>query len=394
MKIAVLTSLFPSQVSPFEGIFAERRWQGMLARGHEVTVTRPVPRTPWPFVYGKWQLIHSVPAEEQRGGIVVSAPRYVHIPKLARRNAAAFARAGLQQVLSNGQPDVVVCDYAWPAAAAAVELKRAGIACVISGRGSDVLEVAGEAGLGRELSSYLQAAGHWCAVSEHLLSTMNELGDGRGTLVPNGVDTELFRIRNQSEARTQLGIETTGKLVIVVGHLIPRKDPLLALQAFVAGAPEDAELVFVGNGELFGEVECAIAERKLAGRIRMVGAQTPEQLASWYAAADCLLLTSRREGRPNVVLEALSSGCPVLATDAGGTAELLASLEGMLVPASAGRAAKVVGAQLGLLLERDRAPERIRAAVAELSWERSLDSLEACLQAAVDSAARPAGDAR
>jgi len=393
MKVAVLTSLFPSAVSPFEGIFAERRWQGMLARGHEVTVTHPVPRTPWPFVFGKWQLIHSVPSEEQRGGIRVTAPRYLHLPKLARRNAAAFARAGLRQALSGGRPDVVVCDYAWPAAAAAVELQREGIACVISGRGSDVLEVAGEAGLGRELASYLQAAGHWCAVSEHLLSRMDELGGGAGTLVPNGVDTELFRIRDQGEAREQLGLETAGPLVIVVGHLIPRKDPLLALHAFVAGAPENAELVFIGNGELFGEVECAIAEQKLAARIRMVGAQTPEQLAIWYAAADCLLLTSRREGRPNVVLEALSSGCPVLATDAGGTAELLAPLEDMLVPASAGREASVVGAGLGKLLGRERQPERNRAAVADLSWERSLDSLESCLQAAVDSAARAAGSA-
>ena len=393
MKVAVLTSLFPSLVSPFEGIFAERRWQGMLARGHEVMVTHPVPRTPWPFVFGKWQLIHSVPSEEQRGGLQVKAPRYLHIPKLARRNAAAFARAGLEQALSGGRPDVVVCDYAWPAAAAAPELKRAGIACVISGRGSDVLEVAGEAGLGRELASYLQVAGHWCAVSEHLLTTMDELGRGQGTLVPNGVDTELFRIRDQGEARSQLGIETSGKLVIVVGHMIPRKDPQLALQAFVAGAPDYAELVFIGNGELFGEIECVIAERKLAGRVRMVGAQTPEQLATWYAAADCLLLTSRREGRPNVVLEALSSGCPVLATDAGGTAELLASLEGMLVPASAGRGAQIVGAQLGRLLERVREPQRIRAAVAELSWERSLDSLETCLRAAVDSAAAAAGGA-
>ncbi len=394
MKLAVLTSLYPSQVSPFEGIFAERRWLGMQSRGHDVTVVHPVPRTPWPFVYGKWQLIHSVPKREERSGISVLAPRYLHLPKAARRNAAAFARAGLKTILEIGEPDAVICDYAWPAAAAAIPLAERGIACVVSGRGSDVLQVAGEAGLGEDLASYLRAAGHWCAVSEHLLAEMNRLGAGEGTLVPNGVDTELFRIRDQAEAQSELGLPSGGKLIVVVGHLIPRKDPMLSLAAFAEGAPPDARLVFIGNGELFGELECAIAAQKLAGRVSLVGAQTPEQLAKWYNAADCMLLTSRREGRPNVVLEALSSGCPVCATDAGGTSELLDSLEGMLVPAAEGRDAPVVGQVLGRLLERERRSEASRAAVEALSWESSLDALEGCIGRAVDGALAAKGASR
>ncbi|MFT5284993.1 MAG: teichuronic acid biosynthesis glycosyltransferase TuaC [Planctomycetota bacterium] len=383
MNLAVLTSLYPSRALPTIGIFAERRWQGMSARGHSVHVIHPVPLAPWPFVYGKWREIHSIPEHEERGDIDVRAPRYIHVPKFPRANSSRFARTGMKHLLAAGRPDAVICDYAWPASAAATELQELGIPCVISGRGSDVLEVAGEAGLAAELAKNLKTARHWCAVSKHLLLKMDRLGDGAGTLVANGVDTDFFDLRDQVVARESLGIETRGTLIIVVGHLIPRKDPLLALEAFAQGAPADAELVFIGGGELLDELECQIAAKELAGRVRLAGSQTPEQLASWYNAADCLLLTSHREGRPNVVLEALSSGCKVVATDAGGTGELLSGLDSMLVPGSDEHDPVAIGQRLKSVLASNCDRAKLREAVAELSWERSLDALEACIENAI-----------
>jgi glycosyltransferase involved in cell wall biosynthesis len=253
-----------------------------------------------------------------------------------------------------------------------------------------VLQVAGEAGLGGHLARFLRAAGHWCAVSRDLLAVMDELGGGHGALVPNGVDLDLFRVRERAAARAELGVPEGGSVVLVAGHLIPRKDPLFALRAFRAGAPVDARLVFVGEGGLRGALEREIAEHGLAPRVSLVGEASPERLATWYAAADCLLLTSRREGRPNVVLEALASGRPVLATDAGGTRELLAgsdALEGFLVPAEAARDPDEVGRRLGALLARSHDPERLRASVAGLSWEGSLDALEGVLERARGGAA-------
>jgi hypothetical protein len=77
----------------------------------------------------------------------------------------------------------------------------------------------------------------------------------------------------------------------------------------------------------------------------------------------------------------------VLATEAGGTGELLGSLEGMLVPASEPREAARIGARLAELLAREHDPEALRAAVAPLSWENGLDALESCLDRAVSSPA-------
>ena len=46
MRIAVLTSLYPLPEAPFEGLFAARKWEGMMDRGHEVEITAPVPWAP------------------------------------------------------------------------------------------------------------------------------------------------------------------------------------------------------------------------------------------------------------------------------------------------------------------------------------------------------------
>ena len=385
MRIDVVTSLYPSPQRPHEGIFAERRWQGMRARGHDVRIIQPLPRAPGPLARGERAEIAAMPRREERDGLPVERPRYWHLPGRARGNAQRFARCGAKSL--DGRADVVVCDYAWPAAALAPLI--AGTPCVINGRGSDVLQVAGEAGLGAELASYLRASTGWMAVSQDLVDAMDALAQraGHGRLVPNGVDTELFHPRDRGDARGRLGLDAEGQLVLVVGHLIQRKDPLLALGAFAAGAPAGARLVFVGKGPLHDDVQAEIDRLGIGERARLMGERPPGELADWYAACDLLVLTSWREGRPNVVLEALASGRPVLATRAGGTAEILPEAR-ML---GEERDAALLGKQLGALLQSPPAPETLHDHVRPLSWSAGLATLEEVLESAIAQCRKVSG---
>jgi len=387
MRIAVLTSLYPSAPLPFEGVFAERRWSGMAARGHAVRVVHPTPHAPLGAVGAslaallgrpQWRDIALRPRREQRGGIEIERPRYLHVPGLALRNARAFARRGVRAILAQDRPDVVVCDYAWPAAAAVPLLVGCGVPVLVSGRGSDVLQVAGVPVLAAELSRGLRSAGHWIGVSRDLVDSMDRLGDapGRGVLVPNGVDLELFAIADRGRAREQLGLDREQTLVLVVGHLIARKDPCLALRAFLSGAPANAALAYVGRGPLETRVRELAREAGQSARMIFAGELEPARLALWYAACDALLLTSSREGRPNVVLEALACGRPVVATDAGGTAELLAGLPDAV---ARDRDPTAIGARLARVLARPAPPEELRSRVAGLSWDASLNTLEGCI---------------
>jgi glycosyltransferase involved in cell wall biosynthesis len=184
-------------------------------------------------------------------------------------------------------------------------------------------------------------------------------------------------------ARQRLGLDPRAPLVLVVGHLIPRKDPLRALEAFVRGAPEGARLVFLGRGELEPELRRAIALGGLGPRVELFAETPPGVLGDWYRAADLLLLTSRREGRPNVVIEALACATPVLATAVGGTPELLAKLPECL---AADGPAEEIGARLAMLLREPPAAERLLRAAAGFSWERCAGELEELIEAAIASA--------
>lgn len=380
MNVAVLTSLYPSPPRPFEGIFAERRWRRMAARGHGVRLIHPQPFVPpglKPWLPHAWRQIADMPAREDRAGIPIVRPRYMHLPGRALGNARRFGRCAMPHL----QPcDVVVCDYAWPASNVAPMLHERGQPCVISGRGSDVLQVGGEAALRRSLGRNLKAAGHWCAVSRDLVDAMDAMAnEERGQLVPNGVDLDIFRVVDRRQARQQLELDQELQIVLVVGHLIPRKDPCLSLAAFLDGAHSDAQLFFIGRGPMEAELEAAIAAHGAGHRVRLLGEKTPVEIASWLGAADLLLLTSSREGRPNVVLEALAAGRPVLATQAGGTAEVLP--ESRMLAST--RDPQVIGRQLAALLAAPSDPAELRAFVEPLSWDNSTRALEKCLEAAI-----------
>jgi glycosyltransferase involved in cell wall biosynthesis len=204
-----------------------------------------------------------------------------------------------------------------------------------------------------------------------------------GVLVANGIDHALFHPRDRAATRRALGLELADdqRLVLVCGHLIERKDPLLALETFARGGGPRDRLVFLGRGPLVPALEAAIFARGLGQRVELRGEVPPESLALWYGAADALLLTSRREGRPNVVLEALASGRPVLATEAGGTAEVLGELAPRMLART--RDPGALGVALERLLAEPAHPQDCAAAVAHLTWDASLDALERCLAAAV-----------
>ena len=135
----------------------------------------------------------------------------------------------------------------------------------------------------------------------------------------------------------------------VLSHVIPRKAPLQAIDAFARARLASGRLVFVGAGPLAAQVPAEAARLGVADAVSLRGEVAPEQLVDWYGAADCLLLCSSFEGRPNVVLEALACGRPVVATDTAGSSELLERFPSLLAPrgdpeAIAGRLRAVIAA--------------------------------------------------
>lgn len=139
-------------------------------------------------------------------------------------------------------------------------------------------------------------------------------------VIPNAVDVTAFANAAPADL-TEFGFPLGSKVVLFVGRLDPQKDPMLLIEAFrlLLARDVDARLLLVGQGPLEPELR-----RKAAGlsdRIAFAGRR--DDVPSLLKASACLALTSRWEGMPNVILEAMAAGTPVIAADVEGAAELL-----------------------------------------------------------------------
>jgi glycosyltransferase involved in cell wall biosynthesis len=141
-------------------------------------------------------------------------------------------------------------------------------------------------------------------------------------VIPNGFDTELIdRSTAQAMSRRSVGIPDDVPLIGGIFRLAGEKRPLLWVEvaARVAAANPNAWFVIFGDGALRQDMERAARRLGLANRFVMAGV-TDDPMAA-MRLMDVFLLTSYGEGVPNVVLEAQYAGVPVVATNAGGTAE-------------------------------------------------------------------------
>ena len=149
------------------------------------------------------------------------------------------------------------------------------------------------------------------------------LNPARVHVIPNGVDADRFASANPVDL-SALGIAKDSKLILVVGRLDPQKDPLWLLDVFpkIQTHLADVHLAYVGRGPLQSRLVEEIEQRHLIPFVHVLGwrADVPELLK----AADVLVLASRWEGMPNVVLEAFAAGTPVVTTAVEGIAELVA----------------------------------------------------------------------
>jgi len=173
----------------------------------------------------------------------------------------------------------------------------------------------------------------WPAAAEALHEVFGVPSE-RIRVIPNAVPAASFPPVDEARrraARERLGVEPEVPLLAWIGALAREKNADLAIEA--VGLVESCHLVIVGDGPELARV-ARVAERRADDRIRFTGlVQDP---ATVLAAADAVLLTSRSEGMPGVLIEAGLSGLPTVATDVGGVREIVLPGEtGELVPPSA-----------------------------------------------------------
>jgi glycosyltransferase involved in cell wall biosynthesis len=158
------------------------------------------------------------------------------------------------------------------------------------------------------------------------------LRPGRVATASNAVDADRFPRRDalaRRAARDALGVQDDRPLLGYIGALSAEKQPEWALQ--LVAAIDGAELVIAGDGPLRGDLE-GTAARSAPGRVRFLGSvDTPREVLD---ALDVLVIPSRTEGIPGVLIEAAFVGTPVVATAVGGVGDVLGSIGGGIAVAA------------------------------------------------------------
>lgn len=153
------------------------------------------------------------------------------------------------------------------------------------------------------------------------------------TVIPNGVDTERFRPGRRDAAKARLGLDPALPVVGIVTRMRVRKgvEEFLRAMAEVRARFPKVSGVIVGEVDLDARLQGLVAEAGLEETLVFLGRRS--DMPEVYAAFDLFVLSSHDEGMPRAVLEAMAAGLPVVATDVGGTGEVVRhGRTGLLVP--------------------------------------------------------------
>lgn len=146
-------------------------------------------------------------------------------------------------------------------------------------------------------------------------------------VIYNGIDVEEFSPAQQKGEQEEFTI-------LCVSRVTPRKGIRFLIQAFklLSGRYHNARLVIVGDGNEKKSLEDLVLSLDIREKVNFAGVVGHEKVATYYRKADVFVLPSLNEGMSNVILEALACGLPVVATDTGGTKELVTEgVNGLIV---------------------------------------------------------------
>jgi glycosyltransferase involved in cell wall biosynthesis len=404
MRVLAITNLFPNPWQPHRATFNRQQFEA-LAKVHEVRVIAPVA---WTHEWAaKWKG-RGAEQNSANGSVArkmaVEHPRYLFPPKLLRGWHGHCLKRCIEgnfwRAVNEFRPEVVLGAWAYPDGWAAMELGRqAGLPVVLKVHGSDVLLLKQNSARCKRTLEALNQAAAVVAVSRHLAGEVIKLGvtPGKVSVVHNGVDGELFCPGSKRAARRQLGLEgqmhsrtdnqndvgggNAAPLLLFAGNLVTVKGPdvLLEACALLAGRGVRFNCRFIGQGPMKTELERRISEAGLQDCVRLIGPRPLTEMAQWYRAADLVVLPSRSEGVPNVLLEANACAAPMIASDVGGVAEVTDSARLVLIPpdnvAALAQTIEASLAQPALFMQRDSQKK-------SLTWNESAKLLGAVLAAA------------
>jgi glycosyltransferase involved in cell wall biosynthesis len=379
-RIAIVTPILPVPHDPTRGRYIH---ETARALGRIATVRTYFAQPRYPRMAGlapRSFLGGNVGADYALDGIDVEAFTYPTLPGVSRLSNGFVAARALTPRMRRFEPDLVLAYWVYPDGFAALRsARRLGVPCIVGARGSDIHVRSG-------FNAFMTR--HTIAQADALLTVSTAMRDAAiarygakpdySHTIINGFSTAVFHPRAQADVREKLGIAADLRVIVYVGRLVEAKGMRELIDAFAALAARDPQLrlAIVGDGVMREALTALIHSRNLGGFVLMPGAFEPDGVAEWICASDVLTLPSWSEGYPNVVVEAIACGVPVVATDVGGTREIIVDGDnGILIPP---RDAKALEHALADALTRPWDHLAIAAAMARSWGDVAAETLAVC----------------
>ncbi len=331
LRVAILTTAFPRWPNDSRGpsmletarALRDRdiavrvvTLHGPGTRAHEDVEAIPVHRVRyfWPERFEQLQDMGGGLPAAWRSGLWA---RFRFLPLLA----ALFLAA----VIHGREVDVIHAHWTLAGLAAWLASFITGTPFVLTLHGSDVYIAPGIPGVRSLTNAVLRGSAHVIAVSRDLAEAASGLGVRSGSIevIPDGIDLDRFTP----------GTPQREPLLLFVGSLIERKGAhhLLRAMPAILGRHPNTRLAVVGEGPERSRLEALANELGLGDRVDFIGPQSQAQIALWMKRARLFVLPSQEEALGIVLLEALASGTPCVASRVGGIPDIVSPNVGVLV---------------------------------------------------------------
>ena len=327
MKVLFLSNLYPNKEEPVRATFNRQKIAHLKGRC-DITVVAPV--SWFPFKQAFCRKISRIPFKESIDGMDVYHPRVFYTPKSFRFLYGLFyylsIRPFVEKLRRDFDFDIIFCAWAYPDGLAAMKLaKTFKIPFVVLAHGSDVhFHTKSSLRRGLMKETFLKA--------DRVIAVSNELKDrilGLGVpqekveVIYDGVDHELFRREDKDAAKEKLGLPRGRKTALFVGNLVSVKGLRFLLSAVSRIKENDYTMHIIGGGYLERRLKDAVRALGLEDRVVFCGVRPHNEIPLWLNAAEFLCLPSLAEGLPDIIIEALSCGLPVVASRVGGVPEII-----------------------------------------------------------------------
>ena len=367
-KILAISYLFPNSEKPNHGIFVYNRLNAM-AKYADVTVINPIPWSPLHSFIDKFKHLRNIPAKTQRGNLTIYHPRYLSIPGYAKGIEIPTYRSAVKKVINEIGFDFDLIDLHWtfPDLPTGDYLRnRFGVPYRVTLRGIEAFHIQDGDVRQASVAQYLNKVGSIISLSTEMANQAISMGVNpeKVTVIRNGVDTEVFFYKPLEESRALLNLPKERRIVLGVGSLIHRKgfDVVIKAMAEIESKEKLFHFYILGSegpeGDYRSELKKLVREKELENFVHFVGAVPNETLVDWYNAADVFCLSSRGEGSPNVLTEALACGCPAVSTNVGSAPDIMESEKDLGVLVGVDDSLNIGNALLQLLAEENDRRQR------------------------------------